>query len=93
MERVCLVSALGPPGQREWNDITQAHSHTTHYYIASGVSHLYEHCALIHYAGRQCKRSEQVFPFREVKKEEETERASSVVFREPGALLVWLLDS
>lgn len=70
MERVCLVSAApsGPPGQRKWNDITQPHSHTTHYYIAGGVGHLYEQCALIHYAGRQCKRKEQVFPFWDVKK-------------------------
>lgn len=70
LERVCLVSAapLGPPGQRKWNDITQPHSHTTLYYIASGVGHLYEQCALIHYAGRQCKRKEQVFPFWDVKK-------------------------
>lgn len=48
MECVCLVSAaaLGPPGQRKWNDISQPHSHTTLYYIASGVGHLYEQCAL-----------------------------------------------
>lgn len=83
MERVCLVSAApsGPSGQRKWNDITQPHSHTTHYYIASGVGHLYEQCALIHYAGRQCKRKEQVFPFWDVKKEEETLRATSVGFQ------------
>ena len=83
MERVCLVSPapLDPPGQRKWNDITQPHSQTTLYYIASGVGHLYEQCALIHYAGRQCKRKEQVFPFWDLKKEEETLCATSVVFR------------
>lgn len=46
MECVCLVSAAaaasGPPGQRKWRDITQPHSRTTLYYIASGVGYLYE---------------------------------------------------
>lgn len=56
-------------------------SHKPLYYIASGVGHLYEQCALIHYAGRQCKRKEQVFPFWDLKKEEETLCATSVVFR------------
>lgn len=56
MERVRLVSAaaLGPAGQRKWNDITQPQSHTSLYYIANGVGRLCEPCALIHYAGRQC---------------------------------------
>lgn len=48
---------------------------TTHYYIASGVEHLFEQCALLHYAGRQSTRQEQVFCFWGVKTEEETQRA------------------
>lgn len=86
MERVCLVSAapLGPPGQRKWNDITQPHSHTTLYYIASGVGHLYEQCALIHYAGRWCKRKEQVFPFWDVKKRRGDIMRYISGFQDPG---------
>lgn len=95
MEHVCLVPAApsGPSGQRKCNDIIQSHSQSPHYYIASGVGHLYEQCALIHYAGRQCERKEQVLPFWDVKEEEDTLCTTSVVFRDPRALLPFLSDS
>lgn len=54
---------------------------------------MYEQCARIHYAGRQCKRKEQVFPFWDVKEEAETPLATTVVYREPRALPALTADT
>ena len=62
-----------PSGQRKWNDISQPHSHTQAFITQPVVWAIcMSNVHFIHYAGRQCQRTEQVFPFWDVEKGEET---------------------
>ncbi len=94
MKRVCRVSAAsGPPGQRKWNDITQPHSHTSLYYIASGVGHLYEQCALYIMQGDSVKERSRYSPSGMLKKKRRHYAPHQWFSEEPRALLVSMLDS